>query len=62
MTPGANFDQSLRVQKQAKEVPPDVISITCVILGLGENDEQLYAMMKALFDFRTIYAPNKVTP
>ncbi|XP_049742293.1 lipoyl synthase, mitochondrial isoform X2 [Elephas maximus indicus] len=46
--PRANFDQSLRVLKHAKEVRPDVISKTSIMLGLGENDEQVYATMKAL--------------
>uniref|UniRef100_A0A8C5V901 lipoyl synthase n=1 Tax=Microcebus murinus TaxID=30608 RepID=A0A8C5V901_MICMU len=46
--PRANFDQSLRVLKHAKEVQPDVISKTSIMLGLGENDEQVYATMKAL--------------
>ncbi|XP_023375395.1 lipoyl synthase, mitochondrial [Otolemur garnettii] len=46
--PRANFDQSLRVLKHAKEVHPDVISKTSIMLGLGENDEQVYATMKAL--------------
>ncbi|XP_036187424.1 lipoyl synthase, mitochondrial isoform X2 [Myotis myotis] len=44
----ANFDQSLRVLKHAKEVQPDVISKTSIMLGLGEDDEQVYATMKAL--------------
>uniref|UniRef100_A0A673SKD1 lipoyl synthase n=1 Tax=Suricata suricatta TaxID=37032 RepID=A0A673SKD1_SURSU len=46
--PRANFNQSLRVLKHAKEVRPDVISKTSIMLGLGENDEQVYATMKAL--------------
>ncbi|XP_055981511.1 lipoyl synthase, mitochondrial isoform X2 [Sorex fumeus] len=46
--PRANFDQSLRVLKHAKEVRPDVISKTSIMLGLGESDEQVYATMKAL--------------
>nr|KAF6500678.1 lipoic acid synthetase [Molossus molossus] len=46
--PRANFDQSLRVLKHAKEVRPDVISKTSIMLGLGEVDEQVYATMKAL--------------
>ena len=44
--PRANFDQSLRVLKHAKEVRPDVISKTSIMLGLGENDKQVYATMK----------------
>ncbi|XP_007945361.1 lipoyl synthase, mitochondrial [Orycteropus afer afer] len=46
--PRANFDQSLCVLKHAKEVRPDVISKTSIMLGLGENDDQVYATMKAL--------------
>uniref|UniRef100_UPI004038DB3C lipoyl synthase, mitochondrial isoform X6 n=1 Tax=Callospermophilus lateralis TaxID=76772 RepID=UPI004038DB3C len=46
--PRANFDQSVRVLKHAKEVQPDLISKTSIMLGLGENDEQVYATMKAL--------------
>ncbi|XP_030169879.1 lipoyl synthase, mitochondrial isoform X3 [Lynx canadensis] len=46
--PRANFNQSLRVLRHAKEVRPDVISKTSIMLGLGENDEQVYATMKAL--------------
>ncbi|KAK2501898.1 hypothetical protein MC885_004154 [Smutsia gigantea] len=46
--PRANFNQSLRVLKYAKEVRPDTISKTSIMLGLGENDEQIYATMKAL--------------
>uniref|UniRef100_A0A8C9KNR0 lipoyl synthase n=1 Tax=Panthera tigris altaica TaxID=74533 RepID=A0A8C9KNR0_PANTA len=46
--PRANFNQSLRVLQHAKEVRPDVISKTSIMLGLGENDEQVYATMKAL--------------
>lgn len=44
--PRANFDQSLRVLRHAKEVQPGVISKTSIMLGLGENDEQVYATMK----------------
>lgn len=44
--PRANFDQSLRVLKHAKEVQPDVVSKTSIMLGLGETDEQVYATMK----------------
>ncbi|EPY78009.1 lipoyl synthase, mitochondrial precursor [Camelus ferus] len=46
--PRASFDQSLRVLKHAKEVRPDVISKTSIMLGLGETDEQVYATMEAL--------------
>uniref|UniRef100_A0A8D2PDJ0 Lipoyl synthase, mitochondrial n=1 Tax=Zosterops lateralis melanops TaxID=1220523 RepID=A0A8D2PDJ0_ZOSLA len=46
--PRANFEQSIRVLKHAKEVQPGVISKTSLMLGLGETDEQIYATMKLL--------------
>ncbi|NWU52571.1 LIAS protein, partial [Dromas ardeola] len=46
--PRANFEQSLRVLKHAKEVQPGVISKTSLMLGLGETDEQVYSTMKLL--------------
>uniref|UniRef100_A0A803W753 Lipoyl synthase, mitochondrial n=1 Tax=Ficedula albicollis TaxID=59894 RepID=A0A803W753_FICAL len=46
--PRANFDQSVRVLKHAKEVQPGVISKTSIMLGLGETDEQIYSTMKLL--------------
>ena len=44
--PRANFEQSVRVLKHAKEVQPGVISKTSIMLGLGETDEQVYSTMK----------------
>ncbi|XP_026531147.1 lipoyl synthase, mitochondrial [Notechis scutatus] len=46
--PRANFEQSIRVLKRAKEVQPKVISKTSIMLGLGETDEQLHATLKRL--------------
>ncbi|NXK59338.1 LIAS protein, partial [Sylvietta virens] len=46
--PRANFEQSVRVLKHAKEVQPGVISKTSIMLGLGETDEQIYSTMKLL--------------
>uniref|UniRef100_A0A8C0F9D3 lipoyl synthase n=1 Tax=Bubo bubo TaxID=30461 RepID=A0A8C0F9D3_BUBBB len=46
--PRANFEQSIRVLKHAKEVQPGVISKTSIMLGLGETDEQVYSTMKLL--------------
>uniref|UniRef100_A0A670XMB1 lipoyl synthase n=1 Tax=Pseudonaja textilis TaxID=8673 RepID=A0A670XMB1_PSETE len=46
--PRANFEQSIRVLKRAKEVQPEVISKTSIMLGLGETDEQLHATLKRL--------------
>ncbi|XP_030047167.1 lipoyl synthase, mitochondrial isoform X1 [Microcaecilia unicolor] len=46
--PRANFDQSLRVLKHAKNVQPHIISKTSLMLGLGETDDQVYSTMTAL--------------
>uniref|UniRef100_A0A803XLQ4 lipoyl synthase n=1 Tax=Meleagris gallopavo TaxID=9103 RepID=A0A803XLQ4_MELGA len=46
--PRANFEQSVRVLKHAKEVQPRVISKTSLMLGLGETDEQVFSTMKLL--------------
>ncbi|XP_032080002.1 lipoyl synthase, mitochondrial [Thamnophis elegans] len=46
--PRANFEQSVRVLKHAKEVQPNVISKTSIMLGLGETDEQLHATLERL--------------
>uniref|UniRef100_A0A8B9F042 lipoyl synthase n=1 Tax=Amazona collaria TaxID=241587 RepID=A0A8B9F042_9PSIT len=46
--PRANFEQSVRVLKHAKEVQPRVITKTSIMLGLGETDEQVYSTMKLL--------------
>uniref|UniRef100_A0A6I8Q0K4 Lipoyl synthase, mitochondrial n=1 Tax=Xenopus tropicalis TaxID=8364 RepID=A0A6I8Q0K4_XENTR len=46
--PRANFDQSVNVLKHAKNVRPELISKTSIMLGLGETDEQIYSTMKAL--------------
>ncbi|XP_063313949.1 lipoyl synthase, mitochondrial [Pelobates fuscus] len=46
--PRANFEQSINVLKHAKNVRPDIISKTSIMLGLGETDEQVYNTMTAL--------------
>ncbi|XP_069487882.1 lipoyl synthase, mitochondrial [Ambystoma mexicanum] len=46
--PRANFDQSLSVLIHAKNVQPNIISKTSIMLGLGETDEQVYSTMAAL--------------
>ncbi|CAH2300042.1 lipoyl synthase, mitochondrial [Pelobates cultripes] len=43
--PRANFEQSINVLKHAKNVRPDIISKTSIMLGLGETDEQVYNTM-----------------
>ncbi|KAM9331125.1 lipoyl synthase, mitochondrial [Gastrophryne carolinensis] len=46
--PRANFEQSLSVLKHAKQVQPDIVTKTSIMLGLGETEEQVYETMIAL--------------
>jgi lipoic acid synthetase len=42
----ANFQQSLRVLRRAKEAEPTLITKTSIMLGLGETEEQLWQALK----------------
>ncbi|QDS67730.1 hypothetical protein FKW77_005870 [Venturia effusa] len=44
----ANFRQSLRVLKAAKDAKPSLITKTSIMLGLGETEEQLWQALKDL--------------
>lgn len=44
----ANFEQSLKVLKHAKEVNPKVITKTSLMLGFGESDSQVMKTMEAV--------------
>ncbi|TID17568.1 mitochondrial Lipoyl synthase [Venturia nashicola] len=44
----ANFRQSLRVLKAAKEAKPSLITKTSIMLGLGETEDQLWQALKEL--------------
>ncbi|XP_046329763.2 lipoyl synthase, mitochondrial-like [Haliotis rufescens] len=46
--PRANYKQSLAVLEHAKKYRPDVVTKTSLMLGLGETDEQIYAVLKDL--------------
>lgn len=45
----AGFRQSLGVLKRAKEVKPDLITKTSIMLGLGETEAQLWETLKGSF-------------
>lgn len=45
----AGFRQSLRVLKRAKEVKPDLITKTSIMLGLGETEAQLRETLKGSY-------------
>ncbi|KAM4673336.1 lipoyl synthase, mitochondrial isoform 7-T7 [Amazona ochrocephala] len=57
--PRANFEQSVRVLKHAKEVQPRVITKTSIMLGLGETDEQVYSTMKCEFFLKNLVEKRK---
>ena len=44
----AGFRQSLEVLRRAKEVKPDLITKTSLMLGLGESEQQLWSALKDL--------------
>jgi len=46
--PRAKYRQSLSVLKFAKEVKPDLVTKTSIMLGLGETDEEIQATMEEL--------------
>lgn len=46
----ANWKQSLSVLKHAKEVRPDVLTKTSLMLGCGETEEEVRAALRALRD------------
>jgi lipoic acid synthetase len=44
--PRANYKQSMSVLKHAKDVNPEVITKTSIMLGLGESDEEILQTMR----------------
>ena len=46
--PRANYKQSLSVLEHVKDVKPDLITKTSVMLGLGERDEEVHQAMKGI--------------
>lgn len=44
----ANFEQSLEVLRRAKKARPELITKTSLMLGLGENEDQLWDALKRL--------------
>ncbi|KAI5632945.1 radical SAM superfamily domain-containing protein [Phthorimaea operculella] len=46
--PRANYKQTLKVLATAKEINPDLVTKSSIMLGLGETDEQVEQTMKDL--------------
>ncbi len=43
--PEANYDRSLRLLQRAKEIQPDVITKTGIMVGLGETEQEVFELM-----------------
>lgn len=43
--PQAKYERSLKVLSDSKRFAPDILTKTGIMLGLGETDEQVYALM-----------------
>ncbi len=48
--PRAKYRQSLAVLKSAKEINPDIVTKTSLMLGLGETDEEIETTLRELRD------------
>jgi lipoic acid synthetase len=46
--PGARFDQSVELLARVKEIAPEVISKTGIMVGLGESREEIATVMERL--------------
>jgi len=46
----ASFEQSLLILRQAKRIRPDVLTKSSIMVGLGENDEEVIEAMRMLKD------------
>ncbi len=48
--PGASFAQSVELLRRAKEIRNEIVSKTGIMLGLGENLDEVEAVMRELVD------------
>ena len=48
--PGARFDQSVQLLERVKEIAPEVISKTGIMVGLGESREEIASVMERLVE------------
>ena len=46
--PQANYDNSIMILRESKRLMPDILTKTGFMLGLGETDEQIFALMDEL--------------
>ena len=44
--PRANYKQSLRVLEHVKQLKPDMVTKTSLMLGLGESDDQILRVLE----------------
>jgi lipoic acid synthetase len=48
--PGASYDRSVKLLRWSREISPDILRKTGIMVGLGETFEQIEAVMKDLVD------------
>ena len=64
--PGARYDHSLNLLRRAKELKPDVFTKSGLMVGLGETDDEIFAVMDDMrahnVDFLTIGQYLQPTP
>ena len=48
--PRATFDQSIMILKKAKEIRPDIMTKSSIMLGLGETEEDIIEAFRELID------------
>ncbi len=48
--PKASFGQSIEVLRKAKEIRPDILTKTSIMVGLGESDEEVEEAMRMIRD------------
>lgn len=50
MRPQADYEQSLRVLRMSKEIAPDILTKSGIMLGLGETSDEVVSTMKDIYD------------
>ena len=47
--PRAGYEQSLNVLRHAKNVRPDMVTKSSIMLGVGETDDEILQTMKGIY-------------
>ena len=54
--PRAGYEQSLSVLRHAKNLRPDIVTKSSIMLGVGEKDEEVLQTMKGTLDIADIHS------